>query len=405
METAARRLVVLLVLMILSCGTAPGRTFLVFPFDESFTGDALDWVGEGIAQSLSDQLEEMGVGVIGRAARLELVESNDLPPSARLSRGTMIRVAQASGADVLVFGRCGGAEEGLEISLRTLDVASLRLGGEIAATGPLAALPQLENELVWRMLLHTGLDGGIPRERVAALTRKIPNPAWASYIRSFSAPSEKEQMRLLSAALADGAPFPAAHFYLGRLHYQNRQWPQAVSHLLHATGTGLSQWQRDFWLGNSLMQSGRFLEAIRALSPAAFLRQHPPALNNFGVTCLRIGEDTAASYAFAFAHARAPHDPTIAGNLALTRSLRGDSRTALAELEKTIPTYPESGMLHFIRGFLLRVNGDAGRAADAFDRAKNLGVSLEKLESPDPRSWSRPLLQEQPSGGGWGAAK
>ena len=62
-------------------------------------------------------------------------------------------------------------------------------------------------------------------------------------------------------------------------------------------------------------------------------------------------------------------------------------------------------MLHFIRGFLLRAGGDAGRAADAFDRALALGVSLENLESPDPRGWSRPLLQEQSSDGGWGAAK
>jgi len=396
MNRVATRFLIVVALGIFCCSAAGARTFLFFPFDEAFSEGALDWVGEGMAESLTGQLAALGIGAVGRDARLDLVERNDLPPSARLSRGTMIRVAQSSGADMLVLGRCGGTERDLQISLRILDVASLKLGGRITAGGPVAMLPQLENELVWRILVHTGLDAGFTRESVAARTRKVPNPAWAGYIRSFYAPSEKEQARLLGEAIDGNADFPAAHFQLGRLYYQNRQWPQAVAHLLKATGDGLPRWRRDFWLGNSFLQSGRLQEAIRMLAPGAFLLQHPPALNNLGVTCLRIGEDTAAAYAFAFAHAHSPGDPTIGANLALVRGIRGDSGGALAALDAAIPDYPESGMLHFIRGFLLRASGDAGRAADAFERARALGVSLERLESSDPRSWTRPVLQEHP---------
>jgi hypothetical protein len=145
---------------------ADPKKAVVFPLDSDLGEETLGWLGEGIAHSLGEQLNSRHVVVISRKERIQLIESADLPPGGRLSRASMIRVAQRAAADLLVMGKISGIERNLKIAVRVLDLMTLKLSGEIVANGPVSATPQMENELAWLILSNVGLDRGGTRENL-----------------------------------------------------------------------------------------------------------------------------------------------------------------------------------------------------------------------------------------------
>jgi len=156
---------------------------LFFPLNPPPTAMSLSWLSEGISLSISGQLRAPGIKVVARNERFQLVENLDLPPDAHLSHGSMIRVAQAAKADLIILGEFSGSERNLRVALRILDVKNLKLGGEISANGPISAMPQMENELAWLILGNTGLQKGITREDFSRRMRRIPSAAYAPFIQ------------------------------------------------------------------------------------------------------------------------------------------------------------------------------------------------------------------------------
>jgi len=174
---------------------------IIFPLDADPGEEMLGWLSEGIVMSLGEQLKSRSLNVLSRNERIQIVESIDLPPDGRLSRGSMIRVAQKAGADLLVMGKFSGMERNLKIALRVLDLKTLKLSGEITANGPISALPQMENELAWLILSNVGLERSGTRERFQQRMRKIPNPAYAFFIQSFDTSNQSNQVDLLKKAV------------------------------------------------------------------------------------------------------------------------------------------------------------------------------------------------------------
>ena len=183
---------------------------IVFPLDGSGANASLAWLNEGIAISISEQLEVPPLKAIDRSERVKLVENLDLPPGAQLSRASMIRVGQRADADLIVMGSYSGTEQNLSISLRVFDVRALRLGGEMVSNGPASALPQMENELAWLILRNKGLEQRLSRAKFQERVRKVPNQAFAYYVQSFGTSDESEQKRLLLKAVQVFRDFPDA---------------------------------------------------------------------------------------------------------------------------------------------------------------------------------------------------
>jgi len=67
---------------------------LVFPFENSGASSRLDWLGEGLEELTIQYLSDSGNQVYSHAGRAGELERYGLPSSAKLSRATMLRVAQ-----------------------------------------------------------------------------------------------------------------------------------------------------------------------------------------------------------------------------------------------------------------------------------------------------------------------
>ncbi len=187
---------------------------MIFPLDADANTETPEWLGEGIALSIGDQLQDRDLKVIRRSERIQVVETMDLPPGGRLSRGSMIRVAQQAEAALLVMGSFSGSPQSLKVALRVFHLRTLKLSGEMTANGPLSALPQMENELAWMILSNVGLEKSGTRADFQKRTRKATNEAYACYIQSFGSSSKTSQIRLLKKAIELYRDFPKAHFQL-----------------------------------------------------------------------------------------------------------------------------------------------------------------------------------------------
>jgi tetratricopeptide (TPR) repeat protein len=383
--------VLLLSLFLRTASASEPQVIIVFPLDGPASGDTLRWLGEGLAVSLTDELDGPQLRSVNRSDRIKLVESLDLPPGARLSRGSMIRVAQRANADLVVLGAYSGTDKNLRISVRILNVKALKLSGEMAANGPLSALPQMENELAWLIVSNNGIERAASREKFQDRTRKIPNTAYSSYIQSLNTASETEQFHLLLRAVEFYRNFPAAQFRLGRIYFRRGDCGNAIPHLLLGFNEPGVQPEIDFMRATCLLQGDQLLPAIQAFLQLFQVSRPFEALNNIGVAYLRRGDLSPALNALLEARSSARMDPAVALNLALVQHLQGSDSAARAILEEGCKSNPKNGMLQFLLGFVLRAQGENDRAAAAMGRAKSLGIHVEKLQLEDPKMWSRVL--------------
>jgi len=381
-----------LALLLSAAQAADQASVLVFPLDGPAETGALEWLGEAVAVSISDQLRGLQLRPMERSERVRLIENLDLPPGARLSRGSMIRVAQRAGSDLVVMGSYSGTEQNLRIALRVLNIKTLKLSGEMVANGPLSALPQMENELAWLVLNNNGLDKTESRQKFQERTRKVPNSAYFNYIQSLNTPGENEKLRLLQRAVQTYRAFPEAHFQLGLLYFHKGDCANALRHLQLSPNQAGDSAGNDFVRGTCHIQSGQPQQAIQIFARLLQVSHPFEVLNNMGVAHLRNGDTAAAINALRQAQNLIRNDPTVTLNLALAYYLQGNSSAAASILRETIKAYPENGMLQFLTGVVLKVQGESHEAQEAEATARKLGIKTEKLQAEDPKAWSRLLF-------------
>jgi Flp pilus assembly protein TadD len=383
---------------ILAVYAADSVKVIVFPLDGLPKNSTLSWLGEGIAFSLSEQIAGYNVKAMDRNQRIELVERIDLPPGAQLSRGSMIWVAQSASADFAVMGAYSGSEKDLRISVRVLDVKALKLGGEISAHGPLSVLPQLENELAWLILANNGLEKNTSRENFQKRTRVIPNVAFAYYIQSYGISNESDQIRLLQKAVAAFRSFPEAQFKIGSLYFQKGDCSSAIPHLIMGSGKAGIYSESQFMLGTCYLQEEQPAKAIQTLSHILQISRPYEALNNLGVAYLRSGDLALGINLLVEARNLARSDTTVALNLAIARHLQQNDSAACSVLEDAIKIDSKNGMLLFVLGYLLKMQGESENATVALGKAKHLGINEQKLQQEDPRTWTRIISTWKTSG-------
>ncbi len=376
------------------CGAAPvvavdETSVLVFPPEGPADRPLLAWVGEGIAHSISEQLKWPGLRVFSRQERNNFLEGADLPPNVPLSRASMIHVARAAGARKLVMGSWSGTEKEVRIALRILDVKATRLGGELSANGPLDALPEIENELAWLILGETGVDRSVGRETFSARRRTVPNPAYASLIRSLTAGDDNEQLVLLQRALELYPEIPEASYMAGRHYYRHGNYEAALRYLEAGEKWRPGYLETAFMLGTCYVKNNALDAAVRSYNNVLAFTRSAEALNNLGVAYLRKGDYPLAVEHLVEARNLAGQQPTIALNLAIARHLEGNDAMAENLLQQTARSDANRGVIQYVLSLVLDRQSKKEAAAAALAGAINAGVDPDKMKADGPRGWSR----------------
>src|SRR4051812_14573177 len=89
---------------VLLCGALYGETTLVLPFFNHSKSPNLDWIGESIAESVSDSLSCEGILVLDRVDRLEAYRRLSVRPGAELTHASVLKIGDSLDASKVIYG-------------------------------------------------------------------------------------------------------------------------------------------------------------------------------------------------------------------------------------------------------------------------------------------------------------
>jgi TolB-like protein len=131
--------------------------YLVFPFENAGAPPRLDWIGEGLEELTIQRLSHAGLQVYSHSGRVSEMDRYGFPDTGKLSRASMLHVAQEMDADYAVFGSFASDGKNLTINARLMRINPAALLPVIAERGPLDSLMELHTRITWHLL--TATDG------------------------------------------------------------------------------------------------------------------------------------------------------------------------------------------------------------------------------------------------------
>ena len=191
--------------------------FLVFPFENAGASPRLDWIGEGLEELTIQKLSAAGQQVFSHEGRLDEMDRAGLPPNAKLSRATMLHVAQDLDADYVVFGNFTSDGTSLTVNARVLRVNPVALLPAVRETGALDSMMNLYTRLTWRLLTMVDRNFPLNQADFSKLQRVLYLGAFEHYIRGLLANEDETRIRDLKEAARLEPNWPDPAFSLGQV--------------------------------------------------------------------------------------------------------------------------------------------------------------------------------------------
>src|SRR5271166_2711920 len=317
--------------------------YLVFPFENVGASARLDWIGEGLEELTIQRLSAAGQQVYSHKGRLDDMDRYGLPSSAKLSRATMLHIAQELDADFVLFGNFSSDGKTLSISARVLRVNPIALLPVVQESGPLESLIDLQSKVIWRLLGSNNHNYYLSYSEFSRRQRPLRLDAFEQYIRGLLANDDELRLRDLKEAARLEPDWPDPAFALGQIYFARNDCNSALP-----------------WFAKVPPAHERSVEA------------------NFsaGVCRLRMGQPEKAEQVFASLQEDLRHNlvsgadlPEILNNLALARARQGDIAAAQTALSRAADIDPDEDDYPFNLGLLALRQNDLAKAATHFREA------------------------------------
>ena len=376
----------LLVAMAMSTGpvwtaAAPPR-ILVMPFAVETTAadqsTAARWLGEAAAALLEDELAAQGFGALSRDNRVAVFDRLHLPMSSELTRATMIRVAELTGASEVVFGtvKLGGD---LSVRARAIRIGTGQILPEVTDRASLNDIFPLFQRMAAQVGQRTGRAATATKRNVPAL----PLTALENYVKGLMAATPASQQRFLESAMGQAPRDGRVLTALWDVYAEQGLHDKALTVASAVPAESLQYRRARFEVALSLIELKRYdaaakeLAALHAAEPASALS------NALGIVELRRAAlPQAAEKAaplFERAAGEAPGETDYLFNLGYAYALAGDSTRALASLRETVRYDAADGDSHLVMAAVLGGGGRTAESQRELDLARLLGTALETV--------------------------
>jgi len=130
----------------------PTQTALVMPFENASGAPGLEWIAEAFPAVLSQRLNSPAIFVLSREDRLRAYDRAGIPAQVHPSRATIYRIAEQMDVDYVILGRYNFDGRTFTTQAQVLDMRSPKLLPEVAESGPLPDLINLQTALSWDVL-------------------------------------------------------------------------------------------------------------------------------------------------------------------------------------------------------------------------------------------------------------
>lgn len=321
-----------------SAATA-SKMLLVVPFENISNVPGLEWIGEAFPEILSQRMSSRSLYVVGRDDRLRAFDQAGLPVGLHPSRATLFRIAEQMGVDYIVLGSYSFDGRTFTARAQLLDMQKLRLSAEVREWGPLVELIDLQTALAWDLQRMVRPNFPVSLDAFKASAPPIRLDAFENYIRGFVASDPDEKIRRFGAAVRVAPNYTAALLQLGKTHYAEREYQEAVSILERVPSGDSIAREANFYLGLAAYYHGDFVKSQNAFHLLAAQLPLTEVYNNLGVVATRRGDKSALEY-FRKAVQADPADPDYRFNLAVSYFRTGDQSNAARQLHEALNLRP-----------------------------------------------------------------
>jgi tetratricopeptide (TPR) repeat protein len=355
------------------------RIYLVFPFENAGASPRLDWLGEGLEELTIQRLAGAGEQVYSRAGRLVEQERYGLSRSSKLSRATMLHIAEDLDADFVIFGRYTANATSLTIESRILNVSPARLVPALQETGTLASLMDLHTRLVWRMLSSSDRSYSLSLAAFTKRQRPLRLDAFEHYVRGLMASEDDARLRELREATRLEPEWPEPNFAMGEAYFTRRDCESAL-----------------LWYARVPKTHDRYVQAVFATGVCRLLLNQPDRAEEVFTSLQSASRTNMVSGADL---------PEVLNDLAIARARQGKTAAAQTDLRQAAELDPDEDDYPFNLGLLALQTNDAAAAARYFreaaqrepdnpeDRAM-LVLALEKAGNKDEAAQERESANE-----------
>jgi tetratricopeptide (TPR) repeat protein/TolB-like protein len=375
--------------------------FLVFPFENVGAPPRLDWIGEGLEELTIQRLSAAGQQVYSHAGRLNEMDLYGIPSSAKLSRATMLHIAEELDADYIVFGSFTSDGTTLTVNARLLRTSPVALFPVVTEAGPLYSLMELHREVAWRLLGEADHGYALSLNEFAKLQRPLSLGAFEQYIRGLLSNDDATRLRDLKEAARLEPDWPDPAFAIGQVYFQRNDCAQALQWFAKVPKSHAMSVEAVFATGVCRLRLGQPDKALEVFTVLREDLQHnlvsgadlPEILNNLGLAQARANDLPPARAAIGRAGDIDPNEDDYPFNLGLLALQQKDLAVAVTyfgEAVKREPDNPED------RAFLLYALEKAGkkdelRAAkeEAVAEFGENGLPLLKFDANHPESLTK----------------
>jgi tetratricopeptide (TPR) repeat protein len=317
--------------------------YLVFPFENTGASPRLDWLGEGLEELTIQRLSGAGEQVYSHAGRLVELERYGLPHASKLSRASMLHIAEDLDADFVVFGRFTANGTSLTIESRILKVSPARLLPALRETGTLDSLMDLHSRLVWRMLSANDRNYALSLAEFTKRQRPLRLDAFEHYSRGLLASEDDARLRELREAARLEPEWPEPDFALGEAYFTRRDCDSALP-----------------WYARVPKTHDRYVESVFATGVCRLLLGQPDHAEEVFNSLPEALKNNMISGADL---------PEILNDLAIARARQGKTAAAQTDLRHAIDLDPDEDDYPFNLGLLALQTNDAAAAAGFFREA------------------------------------
>jgi tetratricopeptide (TPR) repeat protein/TolB-like protein len=352
--------------------------YLVFPFQNSGPSSRLDWLSEGLEELTIQGLSAAGEQVYSHSWRLGELERYGIPTTAKLSRATMLHVAEDLDADFVVFGSFNYDGKNLTIDSRLLQVNPAALLPPLHESGPLETVMDLHTRLLWRMLSENDHAYPLSLTEFSQMHKAIRLDAFEHYIRGLIANEDETRVRELREAVRLEPEWVEPNYALGEAYFTKRDCASALPWYAKVPKTHERYLEALFSVGVcrlSMNQPDQAEEAFATLQ--TLLRgsstpgvDFPEVLNNLAIAKARQNKFPAAQEDLRRASALDPDEDDYPFNLGLIAIRQGDfngASTLFREASHREPDIPED------RSLLVAALEKAGKQEEA-DQERNAAL-------------------------------
>jgi tetratricopeptide (TPR) repeat protein len=351
------------------------------PFENTTREPRFNWLAEGSAVALTDDLTALGARAISRDDRLGAFERLRVPSVATLSEATMIRIGQIVGAEQIVVGSFAIERDTLTIRARAVRLDTGRTFPEIMEAGPLAEFFGLFAKVARRVL---------PESTVTVAEMESAHPpiaAFEQFVKGSVAENPATKVMFLKEALRLAPEFQRARLELWNVYTEQGDHKQALEIARQVPAAHPLSRQARFRAALSTLGLGQQAEAIGQLT--TLNREKPDAalLNDLGVAQLRRtarSPDASSQEYFRQAVDTNPADPDLAFNLGYAAWLAHNTLTAVTWLREAVRRNPQDAAAHWVLGVALQASANAAEGLREKELAKRLSSAYADFDKKQP---------------------